>query len=168
MSQSPAVWGAFFAAMIYLMGNGIWINRWVRRRIWIGWLTWIASCAIVLVAGATIENHFGTGTSILDRLTSVDIENHWIALSLYALISVPGAACAILKQNMRWTRLALMGIALVIFIPAGLHLGDSEGSITLALGLAGSLCGMLWLWQATLDDDPIITRGSSNSAEAGN
>ncbi|MDQ6950192.1 MAG: hypothetical protein Q9M26_00845 [Mariprofundales bacterium] len=155
MTQSPAIWGASFAAIIYLLGNGIWVNRWARSRPWIGWLTWLISCPVVLIAGAAIENHFGTGSSIIDRLTSVDPQNHWIAIFLYALLSVPGAACVILKQDIRWTRVALMSIALVIFIPAGLNLGKGEGSISLALGLAGAVCGLLWLWQATLDDDPI-------------
>ena len=140
MSQSatlwPALWGAAFAATIYLVGNGIWVNRWVRRRLWIGWLAWIISGVLVLVAGAAIENHFGSGSSIGNRLGSVDIENHWIALGLYALLSVPGAACVILKQDIRWTRLAMMRIAFVVVITAGLPLGggvkqETAGSPTL-------------------------------------
>ncbi|MDX8409505.1 MAG: hypothetical protein R8J84_05605 [Mariprofundales bacterium] len=163
MSQSailgPALWGATFAAAIYLIGNGMWVNRWARNRLWIGWLAWMVSGMLIVIAGAAIENHFGSGSSIAGRLGSVDIENHWIALALYALLSVPGAACVILKQDIRWTRLAMMSIALVLFIPAGLHLGEgvnqgAAGSLPLGLGLAGAVCGLLWLWQATLDCEP--------------
>jgi len=154
MTQSPALWGAVFAALIYIMGNGLWANRIVRKKVWLGWLLWIISCVVVLIAGAAVENHFGSGASIGDRLASVDVENHWIALSLYALMSVPGAACVILHQNIRWTRIALMSIALILFIPAGMHIGNGLGSTTLGLGLAFSVCATLWLWQATLDEDP--------------
>jgi len=159
MAQSPALWGAGFAALIYVMGNALWTNRLVRRKLWMGWLLWGASCVLVLIAGAAIENHFGTGASIGDRLSSVDMENHWISLALYALMSVPGAACVILQQNIRWTRIALMSIALVLFIPAGMHLGDNEGSAILGIGLAIVVCGMLWLWQTTLDEEPVSRNG---------
>ncbi|RMH52844.1 MAG: hypothetical protein D6682_00625 [Zetaproteobacteria bacterium] len=143
-----------FAAAIYLLGNGLWANRWVRRRRWLGWLLWLVSCALVLVAGAAIENHLGTGRSILDRLTSVDAENHWIALTLYALMSVPGAASVILGQGRFWTRLALIAVALLIFVPTAFHLGSDIGTPAPAFAIAAALCGLLWLWQAVLDDDP--------------
>jgi len=154
ITQSPALWGAAFAALIYVMGNGLWVNRLVRQKIWMGWLLWIISCTLVLVSGAAIENYFGTGASIVDRLTSVDVENHWIALALYALMSVPGAACVILRQNIHWTRIALSSVALILFIPAGMHIGNDGGSIVLGLGLAAAVCATLWLWQATLDQEP--------------
>ncbi|MDQ6964419.1 MAG: hypothetical protein Q9M13_05810 [Mariprofundales bacterium] len=160
MTQSPALWGAAFAALIYVMGNGLWINRLVRRRLWLGWLLWSVSCVVVLVVGAAIENHFGTGSSIGDRLSSVDMENHWISLSLYALISVPGAACVILRQSMRWTQVALFSIALVLFIPAGLHLEGEGGSLYVGLGLAFAVCAILWVWQVTFDTEPSVVRAS--------
>ncbi|MDX8413382.1 MAG: hypothetical protein R8J85_04775 [Mariprofundales bacterium] len=160
MAQSPALWGAVFAALIYVMGNGLWTNRLARKNLWMGWMLWVLSCVLVLVAGAAVENHFGTGASIGDRLGSVDIENHWIALSLYALMSVPGAACVILKQNIRWTRIALLTIALVLFIPAGMHVDPDGESVALGLGLAAAVCGTIWLWQATLDEEPSVAPAS--------
>ncbi len=162
MAQSPALWGALFTAFIYVMGNALWANRMVRRKLWLGWLLWLVSCALVLIAGAAIENHFGTGSSITDRLTSVDMENHWIALSLYALMSVPGAASVILRQNIRWTRLAMIAIAMIIFIPAGMHLGAAGGSIAIGLGLAFIVSALLWLWQATLDEDPAASPAAAS------
>jgi len=157
IAQSPALWGASFAAAIYVLGNALWTNRMVRRKLWRGWLLWSLSCIVVLVTGAAIENHFGTGVSIGDRLSSVDMENHWIALTLYALMSVPGAACVILRQNIRWTRIAMMTIALILFIPTGMHIGSSNGgSAVLGIALASAVCAILWLWQATLDEEPSL------------
>ncbi len=154
MIQTPALWGAGFAAAIYLIGNGLWTNRLVRRKQWLGWLLWLVSCALVLIVGAAIENHFGVGRSIGERIASVDMENHWIALTLYALMSVPGAACVIFKQSRNWTLLSLVVVALILFIPTGMHISDDAGTPLSGIVLAGAVCGLLWLWLATLDGDP--------------
>ena len=37
-----AVWGVFFAALLYVLGNGVWVNHLVRERAWLGWVLWSA------------------------------------------------------------------------------------------------------------------------------
>lgn len=35
-----APWGMFFAGLMYVIGNGVWVNHLVRQRRWLGWLLW--------------------------------------------------------------------------------------------------------------------------------
>ena len=102
-------WGLLIAAMMYVVGNGMWINHLARKRQWLGWMMWSISAVILVVVAAAIEAYLSTsGGGMADRLTGVDGENHWIAVSLYALMSVPGAASVIFKQGAQETRLALL------------------------------------------------------------
>jgi len=154
-TQPHMAWGIAYASMMYIMGNGAWINHLARKKQWLGWLIWLAAGALVLVLGALIEIRLsGYESGLWQRLTSVDRENHWIVLVLFALMSVPGAASVILKQEANWTRIALVIPAIVVFIPVGMQLGTPPGNNILAgLGLTLVVCGMLLIWQFMLDRD---------------
>jgi uncharacterized membrane protein YfcA len=92
---------------------------------------------------------------VLERLTSVDPENHWIAMGLFALMSVPGAASVLLKQSVRWTRVILLMPAILIFIPVGRQLGNPDDSyFLLSMGTTLVVCTVLFLWQMLLDCEP--------------
>jgi len=149
--------GMFFAALMYIIGNGVWVNHLVRERRWIGWLLWVILGAALLVLAAMFEVRLDTTSElgIWGRLTSVDPENHWIALTLFALMSVPGATCVLLKQNVRWTRLALVVPALLVFIPLGQQLANPNDSYTaLSLGAALAVTAVMVMWSVMLDSEP--------------
>ena len=151
-----APWGLFFAGLMYVLGNGVWVNHAVRRRRWLGWLLWsVVGVLLLLLAAAFDVRMAGSSTSIMDRLTMVDVENHWIALTLFALLSVPGAACVLLKQSVRWTRLALLLPALLVFLPMGQQLANpNDNYFMLSAGVTLAVCGSLVLWQSLLDHEP--------------
>ena len=152
-----APWGMFFAGLMYVVGNGVWVNHLVRQRRWLGWLLWSLSAVGLLFLAAMFETHLDTesGMGIWQRLTSVDPENHWIAVTLYALISVPGAGAVLLKQDVRWTRLAIIAPALLIFIPLGQQLMNPNDNYTaLSLGVAMAVSAMMLVWQMLLDCEP--------------
>jgi len=148
-------WGIAYAGMMYIIGNGAWVNHLARNKQWLGWLMWLAAGVLLIVCGALIEIRLsGSESGLWQRLTGVDKENHWIVLVLFALMSVPGAASVILKQTVNWTRIALIIPAIVVFIPVGMQLGASSGnSIVAGLGLALVVCAMLLIWQFMLDRD---------------
>ena len=149
-----AIWGVLFAAFMYVIGNGMWVNHLARKKQWMGWLMWAGAAAALLIAGAAIESRLdNSGAGIWQRLTSVDSENHWIALTLLALMSVPGAASVILKQDAYWTRIALIAPAIVVFIPVGMQLGQGGSSLIAGLGLAAAVSAFVLLWQAMLDGE---------------
>jgi len=148
-------WGIAYASMMYVIGNGAWINHLARKKQWLGWLMWISAGLLVIVIGALIEIRLsGSESGFWQQLTGVDKENHWIVLVLFALMSVPGAASVILKQKAHWTRMALIIPAIIVFIPVGMQLGAPSGSnIAAGLGLALIICAMLLIWQLMLDKD---------------
>ena len=151
-----APWGMFFAGLMYVVGNGVWVNQVVRQRRWLGWVLWLLSAIVLAVLAAMFETRLDTESSlnIWQRLSSVDIENHWIALTLYALMSVPGATCVMLKQDARWTRMALVAPALLVFIPLGQQIANPNDSYTaLSLGAALAVSGMILMWQVVLDGE---------------
>ena len=153
-----APWGMFFAGLMYVIGNGVWVNHLVRQRKWVGWLLWILAAAALLVLAAGLENHLQPeeSISIWQRLSSVDFENHWIAVTLFALMSVPGGAAVLLNQGMRWTRLALLAPALLIFIPVGNQIMNPKDNYTaMSIGLAFAVCAILVVWQMLLDCEPV-------------
>jgi len=156
-------WGIAYASMMYVIGNGVWINHLAREKQWLGWLMWFAAGVLVIIFGALIETRLsGVESGIWQQLTGVDKENHWIVLVLFALMSVPGAASVILKQTAHWTRIALILPAIVIFIPVGMQLGDSaETNIPAGLGLALIICAMLLIWQFMLDMDESLQQKKS-------
>ncbi|MDX8396973.1 MAG: hypothetical protein R8K49_01505 [Mariprofundaceae bacterium] len=161
-----APWGMFFAGVMYVIGNGVWVNHAVRQRRWLGWLLWSLSGVALLVLAAVFESRLDTtsGLGVWERLSSVDSENHWIALTLYALMSVPGATCVLLKQNIRWTRLAVIAPALLIFIPLGQQIANPNDSYTaLSLGVAMAVVAMMMLWQMMLDCEPEESAGKAQT-----
>ncbi len=151
-----AVWGVFFAALLYVLGNGVWVNHLVREKNWLGWLLWSVLGALLLVVAALFEARLDqNSTGAFDRLSSVAFENHWIALGLFALMSVPGAASVLLKQSVRWTRITLLLPAILLFIPVGRQLANPDNNyLLLSLGTTAGVCGSLYLWQMLLDCEP--------------
>lgn len=152
-----AVWGVFFAALLYVLGNGVWVNHLVRERNWLGWVLWATLGSGLLFIAALFETRLDqvAGMGVLERLASVDPENHWIAMGLFALISVPGAASVLLKQSVEWTRVILLLPAILIFIPVGRQLGNPDDSyFLLSMGTTLVVCAVLFLWQMLLDCEP--------------
>jgi len=141
-------WGAAWAAMMYVLGNGVWLNHLARDRRWLGWLMWSVAAVFVIIAGAAVDLRLsGDTSSVWQRLTHVDKENHWIALTLFAVMSVPGAASVLLRQPMFWTRVAFVIPAIVVFVPMGAQIGGAAAGI----GLALLVCALLLAWQFLLD-----------------
>ena len=162
-----APWGMFFAGLMYVIGNGVWVNHLVRQRKWLGWLLWILSATALLILAAAFENSLQPEKSITiwQRLSSVDMENHWIATTLFALLSVPGGASVLLNQSIRWTRLALLAPALLIFIPVGHQIMNPKDSYTaMSIGLALAVCAIMVVWQMLLDCEPSSNKKSKAAA----
>jgi len=149
------VWGIGFAGMMYVIGNGVWTNHLARQKAWMGWLMWLAAAVLIIIVGAFVDIRLsGSQSGLWAQLTGVDKENHWIALTLFALMSVPGAASVILKQASTWTRLALILPAIIVFIPVGMQLGTGANSIAAGLGLALIVSALMFIWQFMLDTPP--------------
>ena len=147
-----AVWGMAFAGLMYVIGNGAWTNHLVRNKPWLGWILWLTSAATLLVVASAFEQKLDPNAA---GIGGVDIENHWIAVTLYALMSIPGAASVLLRQNSSWTRLALLIPAIIIFIPMGHQLANPENSyLALSLGTTAVVCAMLLAWLKLLDCEP--------------
>ena len=92
---------------------------------------------------------------IWERMTSVDGENHWIALTLYALLSAPGIAANLFSLELRMTRLALILPGILVFIPMGQQLEHPEGPLILmSLGATVAVIGTLLVFQMLLDVEP--------------
>ncbi len=151
-----APWGMYFAALMYVLGNAAWVNYAVRKRRWLGWLLWSLLAVSVLWLAAMLDMRMqGIDEGVIEHLRAPDPENHWIALTLFALLSVPGAACVLLRQSVGWTRLALMLPALLLFSTMGAQLEDPQRSyLWLSLGITLAVCAALWLWQQLLDAEP--------------
>ena len=150
-----APWGMAFAALMLLIGNGVWMNHLARNRAWMGWLLWSTSATMILIIGAAIEQQLGSGTGVWAALSNVNIENHWIVVTLYALISIPGAASVLFRQPVIWTRLAVLTTAIIVLIPLGRQLQDPNDSrLLLSLGITATTCALIWLWSKLLDREP--------------
>lgn len=163
-----APWGMFFAGLMYVVGNGVWVNHLVRQRRWLGWLLWSLTAIGMLFLAAAFEVRLDQASElgIWQRLTSVDPENHWIAITLFALMSVPGAASVMLKQDIRWTRFAIIVPALLIFIPVGQQLmNPNDGYTALSLGVAFAVSTAMFVWQMLLDCEPVQAKQQAESAQ---
>lgn len=151
-------WGIAYASMMYVIGNGVWVNHMARKKQWLGWLMWLAAGMLIIVCGALIEIRLsGSASGVWQRLGSVDKDNYWIVFILFALMSVPGAASVIFKQPANWTRIALVIPAIVVFIPVGMQLGGSS-NVMAGLGLALIVCVILLIWQVMLDGHEPLQR----------
>jgi len=153
LNVQHASWGLFMAAMMYVIGNGVWVNHLVRDRHWLGWIFWGAACVLVLLSGAAIESRLDMDAAgILERITRVDPENHWIILGVFATMSVPGAACVILKQDTFWTRVAIVIPAFLVFVPAGMQFNSPTGeNVVAGIAFAFAVSGLMLAWQVLLD-----------------
>lgn len=144
-----------YAALMYIVGNGIWANYLVRQRPWAGWLMWSISALLVVVIGAAIQLRLGGGDGIWSIISSTSGESHWIILTLYALLSIPGAASVLFRQSIAWTRFGILAAALLVFIPLGAQLNDPASKhLTLSLGITLAVCGLMWGWSMLLDAEP--------------
>ncbi|OIO75027.1 MAG: hypothetical protein AUJ57_01030 [Zetaproteobacteria bacterium CG1_02_53_45] len=151
-----APWGMAFAGFMYVIGNGAWMNHLARKNAWMGWLFWTTSAVTVLILGAAIEQSLsGESSGIWTALSSVNKENHWIVVTLFALMSIPGAASVLFRQPASWTQLAVVGTSLIVFIPLGMQLHDPDNDhLLLSLGITLAVGGLMWLWSVLLDCDP--------------
>lgn len=155
LQTQQLAWGIGFAAMMYIIGNGVWTNNLARRKQWLGWLMWVITSLLVIAAGAFIDIRLsGSDITVWKHITGVAKENHWIELTLFALMSVPGAASVILKQTRRWTRMALILPALIVFIPVGMKLGEGASGVADGIGLAFVIASLMFAWQFLLDTPP--------------
>lgn len=154
-----APWGMAFGAFMYVIGNGVWTNHLARNKAWMGWLLWSLSAIVVILLGAIIEQKLGSNESIGNILTTVNVENHWIVVTLYALLSIPGAAALLFRQSVSWTRLGVLATALIVFIPLGTQLHDpNDPRLLLSIGITAATCGLVWLWSIMLDCEPAHQR----------
>jgi len=151
-----APWGMTYAALMYVIGNGVWTNHIVRQKPWLGWLIWSVSALVIIVIGAVLEVRLSGNTDgVWSVLTSVNKENHWIVATLYALLSVPGAASVLFRQSLGWTRLGVLSTGLIVFIPLGMQLHDpNDPRLFLSIGITLAICGLSWLWSVLLDCEP--------------
>jgi len=150
-----APWGMAAAAFMFVIGNGVWMNHLVRKNAWMGWLLWTLSAIFILVIGAVIEQRLGNSAGIWTILSSVNVENHWIIVTLYALLSIPGAASVLFRQSASWTQLGVLGTGLIVFIPMGSQLQDAnDDRMMLSMGITLAAGGLIWLWSTLLDCDP--------------
>jgi len=149
-----APWGMAYAALMYVLGNGAWTNQLARRKAWLGWLMWLASAAVVIILGAVIGHHLGYKADASSALGSMNKENYWIILTLYMLMSIPGAASVLFRQSLAWTRLALLITAMIIFIPLGTQIHDPNNArLGLSLGITLAVCVLMWAWSVMLDHE---------------
>ncbi len=162
-----APWGMIFAALIYVIGNAVWTNHLARQRIWAGWLMWTLAAIFILFAGAAVESRLAGNGDIMSTLSAADGEKHWIIVTLFALLSVPGAASILFRQSVAWTRFAVCATALLVFIPLGAQLHDPEDTrIALSLGITLAVIGLLWLTSSLLDSEPAHKRKTVPLEEA--
>lgn len=157
LNYNHAYWGVLFAGLFYVLGNAAWVNKWARQSRVIGVLLMVALGVIVVVMAAMFDMRLDPKlqASVFDRISSVDGENHWIALTLFALLSAPGIAANLFSLDLRLTRLALILPAILIFIPMGQQLEHPEGPLMLFSVIATlATIAVLLMFQMLLDAEP--------------
>jgi len=157
LNYDHAFWGILFAGIFYVVGNAAWVNKWARERRIVGVLTWAILGFVILLLAASFDMRLDPTltTGLWDRMTSVDGENHWIALTLYALLSTPGIAANLFSLELRMTRLALILPGILVFIPMGKQLEHPEGALMMvSIGATVAVVGTLLLFQMLLDVEP--------------
>jgi len=158
LNYNHAFWGVLFAGIFYVAGNASWVNQWARHRRFVGVVIWAIFGTAILVFAAMFDMRLDPNLNmpVFERIDTVDGENHWIALTLYALLSTPGIAANLFGLELRMTRLALIVPALFIFIPMGKQLEHPEGNLLLfSMGSAVAVIGVLLLFQMLLDAEPV-------------
>jgi hypothetical protein len=157
LNYNHAFWGILFAGIFYVVGNAAWVNKWAREKRFIGILAWAVLGLVILLFAASFDMRLDPALNmgIWERMTSVDGENHWIALTLYALLSAPGIAANLFSLELRMTRLALILPGILVFIPMGQQLEHPEGSLILvSIGATVAVIGTLLVFQMLLDVEP--------------
>jgi len=157
LNYNHAFWGILFAGIFYVVGNAAWVNKWARESRFVGILAWACLGFIILLFAASFDMRLDPNLEmgIWERMTSVDGENHWIALTLYALLSAPGIAANLFSLELRMTRLALILPGILVFIPMGQQLVHPEGSLILmSIGATVAVVGILLVFQMLLDVEP--------------
>ncbi|WP_038247675.1 hypothetical protein [Ghiorsea bivora] len=157
LNYNHAFWGILFAGIFYVVGNAAWVNKWARESRFIAILLWSVLGFVILLFAASFDMRLDPNlqSGIWERMTSVDGENHWIALTLYALLSTPGIAANLFSLELRMTRLALILPGILVFIPMGKQLEHPEGSLILvSIGATVAVVGILLLFQMLLDVEP--------------
>ncbi|OIP98899.1 MAG: hypothetical protein AUK35_09920 [Zetaproteobacteria bacterium CG2_30_46_52] len=158
LNYNHAFWGVLFAGLFYVLGNAAWVNQWARQSRLIGVLLTVAMGVIVVVLAAMFDMRLDPElqSSVLDRISRVDGENHWIALTLFALLSAPGIAANLFSLDLRLTRLALILPAILIFIPMGKQLEHPDGDLMLFSVIATvATTAVLLMFQLLLDAEPV-------------
>lgn len=153
-----AFWGVLFAGIFYVVGNAAWVNQWARQSRMLATFVWAVLGVGILMFAAMFDMRLdpSLNAAVLDRMSSVDGENHWIALTLYALLSTPGIAANLFSLELRMTRLALIVPALVVFIPMGKQLKYPENDLLwFSIGSAVAVIGLVVVIQMLLDAEPI-------------
>jgi len=157
LNYNHAFWGILFAGIFYVVGNAAWVNKWARESRFIAILLWSVLGFMILLFAASFDMRLDPNLQmgIWERMTTVDGENHWIAVTLYALLSTPGIAANLFRLELRMTRLALVLTGILVFIPMGKQLEHPEGSLILvSIGATVAVLGILLLFQMLLDVEP--------------
>jgi hypothetical protein len=161
LNYDHAYWGFLFAGLFYVLGNAAWVNQWARKSRFIGILIWSALGVLALVFAASFDMRLDPSLemSIWERMSTVDGENHWIALTLYALLSTPGIAANLFSLELKMTRIALIVPCLFVFIPMGKQLEHPDGKLLLvSIGAAVAVIATSVLFQMLLDAEPVKKR----------
>ncbi len=167
LNYNHAYWGVLFAGVFYVLGNAAWVNQWARQKRVLGIIIWAALGMLILALAAMFDMRLDPQLHmpVSERMMIVDGENHWIALTLYALLSVPGLAANLFSLEIRMTRLALIVPGFIVFIPMGQQLEHPEGALLLfSIGAAVAVVGSLLLFQMLLDEEPAKHAKKENAA----
>ncbi len=157
LNYDHAYWGIFFAGLFYVVGNAAWVNQWARNSRFVAIVIWTVLGVALLMLAAMFDMRLDPNleASVWDRMNSVSGENHWIALTLFALMSTPGIAANLFSLDLRMTKLALIVPGLFVFIPIGKQLEHPEGSLLLiSVGAAAAVITLVLLFEILLDAEP--------------
>ncbi len=157
MNYDHAFWGVLFAGLFYVIGNAAWLNQWARQSRLLATIVWAVGGIAILLLAATFDMRLDPNLEmgVMDRLKSVDGENHWIALTLYALLSTPGISANLFALDLHLSRLSLILPALLVFIPMGQQLEHPDGNLLLpSLGATAAVIAVALALQMLLDAEP--------------
>ena len=160
MNYDHAFWGVFFAGLFYVVGNAVWTNQWARKSRMLATISWSVTGFIMIVLGAMFDMRLDPNLEmgVFERMSAVDGENHWIALTLYALLSVPGISANLFSLDIRMTRLSLILPAILVFIPMGQQLEHPDGALLLpSIVAAAAVIAATLVLQYLLDSEPVNT-----------
>lgn len=155
IDYSLVPWGMAFAAFMYIIGNGVWMNNLVRSNLWWGWLLWSLSALFIVLGSILIQQRLGSEGNFAEILVGNTVETYWIIATLYALMSIPAAAGVMFRQSVGWTRFGVIATGLILFIPLGIQVQDPDNShLLLSIGVTHVVVILMWIWSALLDCEP--------------